>query len=1038
MLCGMLFCVSLLTSVPAAATADASPAPASPYASLAFRNIGPGNGGRIDTVAGVPGDPLVYFAGGLGGLWRSSDGGFVWKPVFDDQPLTSIGAIAVAPSAPRVVYVGTGEPNVRNDIAFGDGMWRSSNGGTTWEHRGLDDTAQIAQLAVDPHDARVVYVAAVGDPFKAGPARGIYKTTDGGATWRRVLFGGNETGASSVVISPANPRLLFGGLWTVQRRAWSLSSGGPNDGLYRSTDGGERWTRLLGNGFPNGLTGRIGLAFAPSRPTRIYALIESQQGVLWRSDDSGSHWKRLSRDHRLAQRPFYFSELAVDPKDADHVWFMSVSPMESLDGGKSVKEIAIPWGGDYHQAWIDPASGKRILLANDGGIALSLDGGATWSNPPIIASQAYHVSADDEAPYVVCGVFQDGSAGACGPSNGNSLWGSFIQLDKWFTTYTGESGWIVFSPRNHNIIYGSDGDFTGRVARFDRRSGQTRTISPWPEDYTGHGASDFRYRTAWVAPLAVSPLEPDALYYGANVLLKTIDGGQSWVAISPDLTRDDKSKQLPSGGPLTHDNGGAEVYDTIASIAPSPLATGEIWLGTDDGKVWLTRNSGARWDDLTANVPGLPAWARVSYVDASPFDEGTAYLVADAHKLGDRAPYLYATHDYGMHWTSIASNLPRDSYARMIRHDPTRRGMLYVGTETGLWISFDGGLNWQPFQNNLPRTPVYDFVVQPHFDDLVVGTHGRGIWIFDDLSALQQFTSSIAAQSAYLFPVRSTYRWSDASANWASSEGAGQAAPSGAVVNFYLRDPPKQSESVRVDILDGATVIRELPIEHPAVGINRVVWDLNYETLKPVAGYRTYDGFFGPEVTPGTYTIRLVVEGLPKQEQTLRVLPDPETRATLADMREQFAMEMHLRDDYVRSTEEIAALLALRKAVVNLLPAALAVKDVALTATTLLSGINNTLATIYQSDSAGGEDILRYPVHLYERIPTLAYNVASSDDAPTAGERAVAAQLDAELSSRLAADDVAFGSALRRLNAALVKHGFAAVVSPARQIPAGP
>jgi photosystem II stability/assembly factor-like uncharacterized protein len=1010
----------VLLAFGAAGFASAAGAPSTLYGALTFRNIGPTTG-RIDAVAGVPGNPLVYFAGGVGGLWRTADGGVVWKPVFDDKAVTSIGAIAVAPSDPRTIYVGTGEPNVRNDIAFGNGVWRSEDGGRTWQHRGLEGASQIAQIAIDARNPRLAYVAAVGDPFKPGAARGIFQTTDGGAAWRRVLYGGEQTGASSIVIAPANPRLLFAGLWTVQRRPWMLTSGGSEDGLYRSSDGGANWTRVRGNGFPDGLTGRIGLAFAPSKPNRLYALVESQRGVLWRSDDAGVHWKLVSGDHRLTQRPFYFSQLAVDPKNADHVFFLSRFATQSFDGGETVK-VLNSGAYDHHQAWIDPVGGKRILLGTDAGARLSLDGGGSWRDPQLILAQAYHISTDDETPYFVCGEFQDPGA-ACGPSLSFS---GAITPYEWFTPDSGESGWIVFAPNDHNVIYGTG--YTEYVVRFDRRSMQGRVISPWPDDYSGASASAYKYRAAWVAPVAVSQLEPSVLYYGANVLLKTADGGQTWAEISPDLTRNDRSKQQSSGRPVTPDNAGTEIYDTISSIAESPISKGELWIGTDDGKVWLTRDGGAQWHDLTAAIVGLPQWARVDYVDPSPFDDGTAYAAVDAHKLGDRTPYLYVTRDFGAHWTSVASNLPRDSYARMIRQDPVRRGMLYAGTETGLWISLDAGASWQSFQNNLPHAPIYDFVVQRHFNDLVVGTHGRGVWILDDLSPLQQLTADVAARSAYLFPLRDTYRWSAGLGNWGSTDGAGDNPNPGAIINVYLREAPKsKSTPVRVEILDGTTIVRTLEIPHPVAGINRIYWDLIYETVKPVTGYKANTtGFAAPEVNPGTYTVRLTIAGSP-QQQTLRVLADPRSPITVAGIQQQFALVMRLRRAYERTTNEINALLALSEKIAKLPPRATTLPGAAPLLATLTSGADAALDALYDARATTALDTIRSPDRLYERIATLAGLAAASDDPPTAPAIAVASQLEAELTARVVADDPLFGADLQEFNALLVANGFAKI-----------
>ncbi len=1005
--------VSLLFFALAPAGATAAAAPSTPFSSLHFRNIGPTTG-RIDAVAGVAGDATTYFAGGLGGLWRTTDGGVSWKPLFDDKDVTSIGAIAVAPSNHRVVYVGTGEPNIRNDIAFGNGMYRSDDGGDTWKHIGLDATSQIARIEVDPHNARVAYVAAIGDPFASNSERGVFKTSDGGKHWQRVLYIDDTTGASSIAMQPGNSQVLLAGMWTVHREPWMLTSGGANDGIYRSTDGGAHWMRLSGGGLPDGPMGRIGFAFAPSNPKCVYALIESKHGVLWRSDDAGLHWRFVSDKHELAQRPYYFSQLAVDPRNAQHVFFMSIFPNESKDGGKTSKRFSTK-GYDHHQMWIDPANANRMIIAADAGVRLSQDGGKSWRDPQLIVSQPYHISVDDETPYLVCGEFQDPGA-VCGPSQ--SFTGS-ITPDQWFSAQSGESGWIVFSPADRNLIYGTG--YQEAVLSFDRKSGQGRLISPWPENYVGTGAESYKYRGAWVAPVAVSPLEPAALYFGAQMLLKTTDGGTTWSEVSPDLTRNDKSKQRPSGQPITRDNAGTEVYDTIQAIAESPIAKGELWVGTDDGLVWLTRDGGAHWTNLSTNVPNLPHWARINNIDPSPFDDGTAYMVAENHKLGDRKPYLYVTRDFGAHWTSIASNLPEDSYARMLREDPVRKGMLYAGTENGLWVSFDDGAKWERLNNNLAHTPVYDFVVQPKFDDLVVATHGRGVWILDDVSALQRFTPQIQTQSAYLFPVRDAYRWQQSFSTWATGEGGGENPEGAAVINFYLHDAPKKNKPVRVDIYDGTSLVRTLKVEHPVAGVNRVWWDLNYDAIDLLPHYHTTpSGFTGPAVAPGSYTVRLAGAGS-VADQTIKVLPDPKTTSTAADIQAQNAFILRMRNDYKRTREEIAALRSIRDQVTKVKKRPHVASETIASLDSLDNHASGALDVLYQDDTQTWEDTLRVPVKLFERIQSIAFTANGGDYAPTAATVTLGNEIEVQLHTALSSDDAIFGKELSAVNELLAR-----------------
>jgi photosystem II stability/assembly factor-like uncharacterized protein len=1011
-------CAVLISLTCATAAAAVPP----PFAKLEFRSVGPTTG-RIDAVAGVPGNSQTYYAGGLGGLWLTTDGGATWQPIFDKQPVTSIGAIAVAPSNPKIVYVGTGEPNIRNDIAFGDGVWRSDDGGKMWRHLGLHATSQIAQIAVDPRNPDVVYVAAVGDPFASGPDRGVYVTRDGGKHWMRSLYAGPQTGASTVAVSPANPSYVIAGTWTVQRSPWMLTSGGSADGIFVSRDAGAHWTRLSGDGLPKGLMGRIGVAFAPSDPRRVYALIESKSGVFWSSNDGGVRWRLVSDKHVLDQRPYYFTQFAVDPKNAKHIFFMSIVPNESFDGGKTIKKMQTN-GYDHHQMWIDPTYGKRAIIAADAGVRLSLDGGKTWRDPQLIVSQPYHISADDEIPYTICGEFQDPGA-VCGPSMSFS---GAITPDQWFSPNSGESGWIVFSPANANVIYGTG--YQEAVIRYDRTSMQTRLISPWPDTYAGTGADAYKYRGAWVAPVAVSALEPNALYFGAQMLLRTADGGGTWTAISPDLTRNDKSKQVPSGRPITVDNAGTEVYDTISSIAPSPTVKGEIWVGTDDGLAWLTRDGGAHWTNVTAGLSGLPEWARIENIDPSRFADGTAYLAAENHKLGDRAPYLYVTHDFGAHWSPIVANLPTDSYVRMVREDPKRAGLLFAGTETGLWYSLDAGAHWDSLQNNLAHVPIYDFVVQPRFDDLIVATHGRGVWILDDIGALQQWNQQIASSSAHLFTPRDAYRWNSTRGTWATGEGAGANAPTGADVTFYLGALPPKKNPAKVEILDGSLVIRTITVNHPVVGVNRVWWDLNYETVPLVADYHAQQsGFTALQALPGTYTVRLIAGGT-QEDAPLHVLADPRTPATLAEMREAFTLTSQLRTEFTRTGKEIEALRTLQGDLEKAAQSAHA-NDTRQAIAQMQQTTATALAGLYIADAQSWEDTLREPPQLYERIANLAGGLSGADYAPTTGQTDLAASIQKDFTQAIAADDALFGARLQALDA-LLRRDHVAPISATR------
>lgn len=942
---------------------------------LAFRNIGPFDG-RLDTVAGVPGDPAIYYAGGLGGLFKSSNGGETWTSVFNNEPVSSISALAIDPASPDTIYAGTGEADLRNDVAFGDGMWRSDDAGETWRHIGLERTASIAAIAIDPSNPQRVFVAALGDPYKPGPDRGIYRTTDGGATWQKVLYTDENTGASSIAIDPADPKVLFAGMWQGQRTPYHLTSGGPSDGVYASTDGGDHWTRLRGNGLPSGVTGRIAIAFAPSDAKRVYALIESSHGTLWRSDDGGKTWKLVNTSHAINQRPFYFTSLTVDPKDADRVYFPSVDLYETDDSGAHVHEVKRPPGfGDDHQLWVDPSDPARFAVAADDGVAVSVDEGRTLTWKPMPISQVYHLDVDDRVPYTICAEDQD-QGSACGPSN--SLNDEGIAPSDFFTAGGGESAWILFDRANSNDIFGAG--YEGSVTIYNRLSKQARQIAVWPEDGMGWAAASLRYRFQWTAPLAISPEHPNRLYMGGNRIFQTDDFGTRWTAISPDLTRNDKSRQQMSGTPITPDQTSVEYYDTVFCIGPSPLRDGQIWAGTDDGLVWLTRDGGAHWQNVTppqfSSVPDHH-WLRVDYVAPSPFDSATAYVAADGHKWGDRAPHLFVTHDLGRTWSVIGNGLPQDSYTQMIRPDPFRRGMLYAGTETALWYSYDGGASWIRFGLGLPTAPYYDFKVQKHFDDLVVGTHGRGIWILDDLHPLQEMNAQVRAQQLHLFTLRDAYRYRLNSTQTVSSVW-GENPGYGADVNFWLRSVP--AGGVRVQIIDGANVIRTIDVRKPLIGINRVWWNLRYDAIKPVDGYVPWHGggFAGPLALPGRYTVRIVAGGT-SASGTLMVRKDPRSAVTLPDLREQLALLLRVRADLTSLTGTIVRLRALAAR-----EPSKAVRIAAL------------LHQIYNPEVTQSEDALRYPERVYGRLSYVASAAASADASPTQSEYAVLAVLERE------------------------------------------
>jgi photosystem II stability/assembly factor-like uncharacterized protein len=725
--------------------------------SVSFREIGPAiSGGRIPAVVGVAGNPDTYYVGTAdGGVFRTSDGGISWKALFQHESVAAIGALAVDPQNPDIVWAGTGEANVRNTVSFGNGVYKSTDGGRHWKRMGLEGTFQISCIEIDPHHPNTAIVAAMGSPWADSADRGVYRTTDGGATWQKVLYIGPSVGVADLAMDPQNPQVLFAAAYHFRRTPWSYSDGGPDDAIYKSGDQGQTWKRLSGHGLPEEPVARIGLAIAPSSPNVIYATMGSNEGVLWRSDDSGEHWMLVSRDEEANVRPFYFSHLAVDPHNPEHIFALSNNLMESKDGGRTFTAIAKQVHGDHHAIWIDPSGSGRIIEGNDGGVVLSRDNGEHWAFMDNIAiAQYYHVATSNERPYMVCGGLQDNSAW-CGPSRSRDPSGI---LDRhWFDLNGGDGMYAIPAADNPDLIYNNTEN--GVFMIFDRATQHVHDIEPYPRDSSGGGVADLRYRFAWNAGFAVSPQNPAVLYTGANVVFKSEDRGRTWKVISPDLTLNDKSKQQSSGGPVVKDNSGAETYDTIVRIMPSASDPNVIWVGTDDGQVQLTRDGGTTWTNVTAHIPNLPPWGRVESIDVSPDNPAEVAIAVDRHFSGDFKPYLYRTSDFGATWHLIAGDLPR-VYAHVVRRDRRNPHIYYAGLENGLYVSWDEGTKWYLFGLGLPNTSVYDLALEEQSNDLLVGTHGRGVWILDDLTPFQQFTPEIGQAALHFFaPVSALRFW---------------------------------------------------------------------------------------------------------------------------------------------------------------------------------------------------------------------------------------------------------------------------------------
>ena len=709
------------------------------FSGLEFRHVGP-VGNRISAVTGVPGDPNVFYVGAAsGGVFKTEDGGAGWQAIFDEQPAQSIGAIAIAPSDRNVIWVGSGEAHIRSNVSIGNGVYRSTDGGHTWEHRGLDRTGRIARLVVHPRNPDVAWVAALGNLYGPHQQRGVFKTSDGGKNWERVLFVDADTGASDLIIDPNNPRILYAGMWQMVMWTWGRQSGGPGSGLYRSKDGGGSWKELTGNGLPDAPWGKVALSVSADNSKRIYALIETNsnedfreleehQGVLWSSDDGGDSWRLTNSDHSLAQRPHYYSRVYAAPDDFNEVHFLSTQHSKSLNGGRTFERF--PSGDDHHDMWIDPLLPDRIIVGHDQGVELSTTRGRSWFRPQLPNAQMYHVNTDSQIPYFLYGNRQDGSSFR-GPSN--TLTRGSIPIGAWHSVGGCESGFAVPDPVNNNIVW--SGCFEGILDRYDHRTGHHRNVSVWPDDAESWPGEELKFRFQWTFPIHISPHDHNRVYVGSQFVHVTKDGGQSWSVISPDLTSNDQSRQKKFGG-LTPDDEGPTIWPVVFALAESPLEEGVIWAGTNDGRVQLTRGPQANWKNVTANIPGLPPLGTVSNIETSRFEKGKAYITVDLHQMNDPSPYVFKTEDYGETWNLITSGIPETvfSYAHCIREDPVRPGLLYLGTENSLFVSFNDGQSWKSLQTNLPRAPVHWISIQDHFQDLVVATYGRGFWILDDLT----------------------------------------------------------------------------------------------------------------------------------------------------------------------------------------------------------------------------------------------------------------------------------------------------------------
>jgi photosystem II stability/assembly factor-like uncharacterized protein len=1008
---------------------------------LQWRSIGPYRGGRSTAVAGVASQPMVFYFGGVGGgVWKTTDGGINWEPITDGSVFgtASVGAIGLSDSDPNTIYVGMGESPIRGNVSHGDGVYKSTDAGKTWKHIGLEDTRQISRIRVHPKNPDIVYVAAQGHVWAPNAERGVYRSKDGGKTWQKILFRSDKAGACDLVIDPTNPNVLYAGFWEVYRKPWTLESGGPGSGIFKSTDGGDTWTEITRNqGLPRGTIGIVGITVSPANADRLWAIVEAEDGGVFRSDNGGKTWTKTNEQRNLRQRAWYYSRIYADPKSADTVYVLNTGFYRSNDGGRTFTGIGVPHG-DNHDLWIAPDDPNRMIESNDGGANVSFNGGKSWSEQDQPTAQFYRVALDNDFPYHIYGAQQDNSTvRIASRTNDNG-----ITASDWFDVGGGESGWIAPSPKDSEIIYA--GSYDGLITRYDHHTGQLRDVNPYPDNPMGWGAADIKHRFQWNFPLVFSPNDPNTLYSASQVLFKSTNEGQSWQVISPDLTRNDKSKQGPSGGPITKDNTSIEYYDTIFTVMESPVQAAQIWVGTDDGLVQLTRDGGKNWSNVTPSKDMLPEWIQINSLDASPFDAGTAYVAATMYKYDDYKPYLYKTSDYGKTWKKITNGIPDGAFTRVIREDPNKRGLLYAGTETGMYVSFDDGANWQSMQFNLPVTPITDLAIQKRDNELVAATQGRSFWIFDDLPMLHQMMDAggfNAASQTKLFKPKANYRMPGGGGqNLPPTTTLGKNPSNGVVVYYSLKAKP--TSDVVLEFLDtsgksirkftaraprpqaspqpGAAQLTAPPEQQPPateeegffggaparvttdVGLNRFVWDMRYADATRFPGMILWAGQTqGPKIVPGNYQVKLTVDGQTMTE-TFEVKADPRLSTTPADYAKQLDLALKIRDKLTETHNAIIQIRDVKKQIDDLVKRVGGPGTIADSGKSLARELTQVEEALYQTKNQSSQDPLNFPIRLNNKLAALMGVVARSETPPNDQSVEVYNDLVAQIDAQLA------------------------------------
>ncbi|WP_298299475.1 exo-alpha-sialidase [Hydrotalea sp.] len=974
------------------------------YNGMHWRNIGPWRAGRCLAVMGLPNEPHTYYAGQTGGgVWKTVDGANTWKCISDSFfTSSSVGAIAVAHTNQNIVYAGTGEVEMRNNISFGDGIYKSTDAGKTWKHIGLEKTYAIGTIAINPENDNQVYAAAMGKVYGANKERGLYRSNDGGNTWQKILYVNDSTGCVDVKIDPVNPLIIYASMWQAYRTPYSLSSGGKGCGLYQSMDGGNTWQLLSENpGMPNGLNGKIICTISPVQHERVWAIVENANSGVFRSDDGGATWQLVSTKNDLTQRPWYFSQIFADTKNANTVYALNVEFWKSIDGGVHWKKIANRHG-DNHDMWINPNNPNNWIMGDDGGPQITYDGGKNFTIPNLPTAQFYHVNLDNEFPYHVYGAQQDNTSVRIASRTANEG----IGIRDWYPVAGGEAGYIVPDPLNAQITYG--GEYDGQLSTYNKSNDQNRNISVYPEQHSGEGAVVMTYRFNWTYPVAFSPFNPKRMYVTSNHVHRTTDGGQTWETISPDLTKNDPATLQPSGGPITLDNSLAEVYGTIFAFAESPVQKGVLWTGSDDGLVHISKDDGQTWQNVTP--PTLPKWALISYIEPSHFNAATCYVSATRYQNDDTKPYLFKTHNYGKTWTAISEGV--QTYNRCIRQDPAHANILYCGTETGILISFDEGEHWQSLQLNLPNTPVRDIQVQTRDNDLVIATHGRSFWILDDITPLYQLNDEMAKRTAFLFKPKNTYRTPAGNNDPTPPKLEGQNAPAGAIVHYYFKNKPAKEVRLAIQTEKGDSIITYSsqknyfgePITHDQhfienpkkkqsgilqadSGMNTFIWDLRYPDAKADTSATFEGALTGPLTVPGNYTLALYLGDSLIQQQPMTIVNDPRNPFGTSDLMKQFELAQQIHHTLNTIGNTTKNIRQIRKKIQDF-AATLSHSDSIHQFNALTKPLLDSLSTIETAlmnpKILASEDDLRFPVRLEEKLSALNMAVQQADAPPTA------------------------------------------------------